>query len=424
MPPGAPTVGGTTDLAAVVAAVRRVVGARVADPATADDLVQEALLRTVAHRPDLDGDALLAYAVVVAGNVVRSHGRTDRRHRRLEPRLVDPRTPEPPDDVAVRREADEAVLRALDRLPAAERHLLVARDVEGARAADLAADAGTSAGAMGVRLSRLRARMRVEFVLALRGVEPPTPACRPVLEALSAGDRRRQHALGAGAHLRTCDVCASAAEPLLTRQRALAGAWPLLPLVEPAAWLRRTWRAHPAPAAAATTGVVVAAAMAAAVSLAPVDPAPRPTPTAPVTPTAPAVPEAPAATLAPAPPPTACGGDVLLAGRPVGIGDGPALAAGAGQPVAVRSVPVADVVADEGFWLGCDEGRVWVQMVVGSESAVAVTTGAVLSLEGALAAHGAGFADAVGAGPVDGAALDGAGVHIEAPAAAIRIDGP
>jgi serine/threonine-protein kinase RsbT len=62
----------------------------------------------------------------------------------------------------------------------------------------------------------------VEFLLALEQSEPPTARCRPVLLALSAGDRRRQRDLDAGQHLLSCDWCARLSEPLLDRRRTAA----------------------------------------------------------------------------------------------------------------------------------------------------------------------------------------------------------
>jgi serine/threonine-protein kinase RsbT len=69
------------------------------------------------------------------------------------------------------------------------------------------------------QLNRTRARLRVEYLLVSERVEPPTEQCRPVLLALSSGDRRRQRAVGAALHLLECDVCARLSEPLLGRGR-------------------------------------------------------------------------------------------------------------------------------------------------------------------------------------------------------------
>ncbi|WP_220794661.1 ATP-binding protein, partial [Nocardioides pelophilus] len=64
------------------------------------------------------------------------------------------------------------------------------------------------------RLHRLRARLRVEYLLADES-EPPTERCRPVLLAFSARDRRRQRAVDSDGHRLECDFCARVAEPLL-----------------------------------------------------------------------------------------------------------------------------------------------------------------------------------------------------------------
>jgi serine/threonine-protein kinase RsbT len=61
--------------------------------------------------------------------------------------------------------------------------------------------------------------LRVEYLLAMDRVEPPTDRCRAVLLALSAGDRRRQRELDAGRHLLECDLCARFSEPLTERRR-------------------------------------------------------------------------------------------------------------------------------------------------------------------------------------------------------------
>ena len=66
-------------------------------------------------------------------------------------------------------------------------------------------------------LNRTRARLRVEYLLALEQTEPPTERCRPVLFAISGGDRRRQREVDAGRHLLECELCARLSEPLMDR---------------------------------------------------------------------------------------------------------------------------------------------------------------------------------------------------------------
>ena len=93
----------------------------------------------------------------------------------------------------------------------------MAHEVDGLDTRSLAEELGLSAGAVAAQLNRTRARMRVEYLLALHDVEPPTPRCRPVLFALSGADRRRQREVDAARHLLECDVCARLSGPLLKR---------------------------------------------------------------------------------------------------------------------------------------------------------------------------------------------------------------
>ena len=70
----------------------------------------------------------------------------------------------------------------------------------------LATELNSSAGAVAAQLNRTRARLRVEYLLALYDAEPPTDRCRAVLYALSGGDRRRQREVDAARHLLECDA--------------------------------------------------------------------------------------------------------------------------------------------------------------------------------------------------------------------------
>jgi len=89
--------------------------------------------------------------------------------------------------------------------------------VQGEGTRSLAKGRGSSAGAVAAQLNRTRARLRVEYLLAMEGTEPPTDRCRPVLLAFSSGDRRRQREVDAGRHLLECDLCARLSQPLTER---------------------------------------------------------------------------------------------------------------------------------------------------------------------------------------------------------------
>jgi RNA polymerase sigma factor (sigma-70 family) len=200
--------------------LRRVIGARVRDRHVVEDLVQETLARVMAARQRLEPRALAPYAVVTARNLTRSLATSEQRSRRHAHRLIDLREPVSPEEEALRREESRAITTALGKLPQHDQEALVAHEVEGTDTTTLAASRDSTPGAVAAQLSRARARLRVEYLLELEQDEPPTARCRPVLLALSAGDRRRQRDLDAGGHLLACAWCARLSGPLLDRGRA------------------------------------------------------------------------------------------------------------------------------------------------------------------------------------------------------------
>lgn len=211
---------GSADVAGLIPLVRRIVASRVPDPATADDLVQETLARVLAAAGRVEPGMLEPYAIVTARNVVASMWRDQDRHRRHQHRVVDLRPPEAPDEDVLAREDRAAVAEALTRLSDRERATLLAHEVSGRDTRSLAAELGSTAGAVAAQLNRTRARLRVEYLLVSERVEPPTERCRPVLLAISGGDRRRQREVDAARHLLECDLCARLSEPLVGRGRS------------------------------------------------------------------------------------------------------------------------------------------------------------------------------------------------------------
>ena len=71
-------------------AVRRIVAARVAGPATAEDLVQETLVRVLGAAARVEPGMLEPYAIVTARNVVASMWSERDRHRRNQHRVARP----------------------------------------------------------------------------------------------------------------------------------------------------------------------------------------------------------------------------------------------------------------------------------------------------------------------------------------------
>ena len=206
-----------SDVAALIPIVRRIVHARVSNPAVAEDLVQETLVKLLGAAHRVEPGMLEAYAIVTARNVVTSMWKERDRHRRNEHRVVDLVPVEAPDEDLLKQEERRAVASALERLSDRERRALMAHEVSGQDTRSLGTELGLSAGAVAAQLHRGRARLRVEYLLALTDAEPPTDRCRPVLFALSIGDRRRQRELDAARHLLECDLCAALSQPLTQR---------------------------------------------------------------------------------------------------------------------------------------------------------------------------------------------------------------
>ncbi len=197
--------------------VRRIVRARVADHPAADDLVQETLVRVLGAAERVEPGMLEPYAIVTARHVVASMWKEQDRQRRNQHRVADLRLPDAPDEDLLQGEDRAAVAQALKHLSERERRTLLAHELHGQDTRSLADELGSTAGAVAAQLNRTRARLRVEYLLALEHTEPFSDRCRPVLIALSSGDRRRQREVDAGRHLLECDLCARLSHPLLAR---------------------------------------------------------------------------------------------------------------------------------------------------------------------------------------------------------------
>lgn len=192
---------------ALLPTLRRVVGLWMGGHPDAEDLVQEALARVLAAGDRVDPATADAYAAMTARNLIASFWREGDRFVRHRHRLVDFDEPELPDQRLLDFEDRSAMATAMQRFDEPERELLLAHEVAGTSTAELAAERNSTPGAVAARLHRLRSRLRVEYLLALEQSDPPTELCRPVLFALSAGDRRRQQSLGAQRHVLECDLC-------------------------------------------------------------------------------------------------------------------------------------------------------------------------------------------------------------------------
>jgi RNA polymerase sigma factor (sigma-70 family) len=256
------------DVLATEPVIRRIVASRIRNPADVDDLVHDCLERLLRARDRLARDTVLPFGIVTARNLVISQARTSARHTASAPFLLNLRQPLRPDDAVVADENREAMTAALDRLSPDERRDLI--DYQTRRSPGADDERRGSPGAIRVRMARTRAKARLEYLLALRRVHPPTPVCKRVLLAVSGGDTRRQ--VAAGQHLLDCPTCAALSEPLEKRSLALTAV--VFP-VAVARWVAGNVQAHPASTALSTAAAVATAAVVAATTLHPSKPVAR-----------------------------------------------------------------------------------------------------------------------------------------------------
>jgi RNA polymerase sigma factor (sigma-70 family) len=206
------------DVASLLPMLRRIVFSRVGNEAAAEDLVQETLVKVLAAANRIEPGMLEPYAITTARHVIASMWRSQDTQRRNQHRVVGIDHVDAPDERLLKEEERAAVSAALGHLSEREQQTLLAHEVSGQDMRSLATELNTTAGAVAAQLNRTRARMRVEYLLALHDAEPPTDRCRPVLYAISGGDRRRQREVDAARHVLECELCAKLSEPLLERR--------------------------------------------------------------------------------------------------------------------------------------------------------------------------------------------------------------
>jgi RNA polymerase sigma factor (sigma-70 family) len=374
--------------------VRRVVAARISDRDTADDIVQETLARVLEAKKPLVGQAKLAYAIVVARNLVADMARHNDRWLRNRHRLIDLRPADQPDEEVIRGEERQALETALRHVAEADRHVFIAHEALEVDTARLARQTNSSPAGVATKLARTRAKLRVEYLLALRGVELPTTKCKRVLVALSSGDARRQRALDSGRHLLGCATCASLSPALLERRKALAAFLPIAGLAKfPVAF--KSWLGT---AAGKTVGATVVVGAGAAVVIANLG------------------------GNAPSPPErahilTVSGKDAVVPGVSGGLDQY------VGERVRADDATVRRVPVDEGFWVvSGPESVLWVRLQGSGESKIDIDEGDTVDFTGVLRRNPSSFAAAQGLAGADADRLRSHGYHITVAADEIRIE--
>lgn len=372
--------------------VRRVARARVRDPHLVDDVVQETLERVFSRGDDLEPAARQPYAIVVATNLIATKLRTEGRRSRHLHRLGDPTSPELPEETFLRRDEHRSMQDALGRLSPRDREVLLAHEVLDITTKELAEGARTSSGAIAVRLAAARAKLRVEYVLSHRR-EPPSPTALPLRPAGALLARRSaaHRPLGGPApgvvravrlperarlHPQPCVGCARArAGGSLGGRARLVGS-----ARQPGTGRGRHGRGRRrcTHRAVGVVGPHHRGTRSRSAGHRIVD-------------RCASLPQAPSDAG-----PVRVGAVDLRSIPQEQLG---------GERVTVRSAPVGEVPADEGFWMGDGAGgRIWVQLVGGGESAVAVEPGATVTFDGSLLEASEGFAEGVGVTEAEGAA--------------------
>ncbi len=91
------------------------------------------------------------------------------------------------------------------------------------------------------------------------------------------------------------------------------------------------------------------------------------------------------------------------------------------EPAVATEVPVFAVPTDEGFWIGTEQVRFWVQLTEPGESPVDVAPGDRVSFTGEVVPNGDGFVEGLSLPADQAAALTALGYHVEVPAGEITV---
>jgi RNA polymerase sigma-70 factor (sigma-E family) len=145
------------------AALVRFAGALIGDRGTAEEVVQEVLLRASRRWPEIVATG--AHRAYVRRMVINEHVSWRRKWARIVPRdriVLDRFESDPADRHAER----DALSRQLDKLTAKQRAVLVLRYYEGLADSDIAEVLGCSANTVRSHASRALAALRIELTLA------------------------------------------------------------------------------------------------------------------------------------------------------------------------------------------------------------------------------------------------------------------
>ncbi len=151
---------------------------RCGDLDTAEDVVQEAMVRLWRREADQPPDDPAGWLLTTARRLVLDGDKVARNRRRLlAENPLDEREPEPPDRALVRAERRDRVRDVLRRMPERGREILMLR-YSGFRYHEIAREVGVAPGSVGTLLARAERR----FVKLLEAAEPVGGGCGTVAE--------------------------------------------------------------------------------------------------------------------------------------------------------------------------------------------------------------------------------------------------
>jgi RNA polymerase sigma-70 factor (ECF subfamily) len=195
------------------------------DEENAKEVLQESLLAAAKNVASFRGDAAPTTWLFT---IARSFCSKQRRRRKDEPASYVPLDAEEldrrpivdasrtPDEAAEGRQLDRAIAAAIESLDAAQREVLVLRDVEGLSAAEVAAILGISVEAVKSRLHRARVSVR-DRLAPLLGGAPPSPSCPdlvPIFSRHLEGEVDPATCAEMERHLASCPRCKGACDAL------------------------------------------------------------------------------------------------------------------------------------------------------------------------------------------------------------------
>ena len=141
--------------------VRRFVGSRVRDPATADDITQDVMLKVQAQRHTLRaGEKLPAWVFATARNAIIDHYRTKAVREHAD---VQDHDAEADNDAHMQNAVRDLTLcltRMIEQLPEPYRQAMRLADLEGSSQQEVADQAGISLSGAKSRVQRARQMMR------------------------------------------------------------------------------------------------------------------------------------------------------------------------------------------------------------------------------------------------------------------------